>query len=188
MKRKLRSRAARWHAPLFMQRHCGLGAGTGTRRCKSRPAGSVRRDGRRRHRRSRQGRRRPGQDRIAAGAGRSAPGSPRRRQGPPGQGDADLEGRAGARRQGSRLHLQATGRIQYDAGYVGYPDDEPRGTSGPATSASTPAPVACGLAPKAPSRAASATSSRWTLPTATVGFGDCVMTYAPQGSRTRRDR
>ena len=57
------------------------------------------------------------------------------------------------------------GLVQYDAGYVGNPDDDPTAAYSPATSASTPARGASGSAPKAPSRAASVTSSRRTSPT-----------------------
>ena len=84
-----------------------------------------------------------------------------------GQGRAVVEGRAAVGGQGRRLvSFKPRGRIQYDAGYVSNPDDEPNVRPRPATSASTRAPAASASARKARSRAASATSSRWTSPTA----------------------
>ncbi len=78
--------------------------------------------------------------------------------------------------------FKVRGRIQYDVGYVSNPDDEPNGICSPATSASMPAPAVSALAAKAPSRAASATSAKWTSPTPAIGFGDCILTYAPTQS------
>ena len=140
-------------------------------------------------------RRRPGQDRAAPGPGRGAAGIDRPDPGRPAKATPSWKGAPQLEDKEAGWSFKPKGLMQYDAGYVGYPDgDEFRGTPIPTasttpTSASTPAPAACGSAPKAPSRAASATRSRWTLPMAAVDFEDIILTYDVKNTPlTRRHR
>ena len=79
-------------------------------------------------------RRRPGQDRTAPGPGRGAPGIDRPDPGAQAKATPSWKGAPELADKDAGFSFKPKGFMQFDAGYVGYPDgDELRGTVGGST-------------------------------------------------------